>query len=326
MKQLKAYEATLPISNISVISDYRYGGLTVVTFMDSLEKWFDPKEVLTKLHYSPSSFDKTITRIPIIQKILIKPNNVKFCSQKEKELLRISNRGKILVTLPVVIEMIMRSNMPNAEKYRNWVINTISFIERHGYYKDGTLSDSIDRFNNLFNPDYYNGRSPIIINQMDSTITTISLDHYLVRKIVNLAFIMTFSQPSSMLVPIEQDVNVDYLTIAYQAGGEEAVNDVVYNIQFINSKLLMGWDIGRLEAGLIPLFQSYISKFSIPNGPGYIERKEEAKEFGRCNTVLDAEYKDITEEVDNYSEEKENQKDFMKQAFRNLVVEGVILD
>mgnify|MGYP006870856566 CR=1 FL=1 len=56
-----------------------------------------------------------------------------------------------------------------------------------------------------------------------------------------------------------------------------------------------------------------------------LEKWFDPKEFGRCNTVLDAEYKDITEEVDNYSEEKENQKDFMKQAFRNLVVEGVIL-
>lgn len=322
----KTYESNLSISNISVISDYRYGGLTVITFMDSLEKWFDPKEVLIKLKYSQSSFNAIINKIPILQKVLIKPNSVRFCSEKEKSLLYISNRGKILITLSAVIKLIMGSSMPNAEKYRNWVINTISFIERHGYYKDGTLSDSIDRFNNLFNPDYYNGRAPIIINQSDNTITTISLDHYLVRRIVNLAFIMTFAQPTSVLVPLEQDVNVDYLTIAYQAGGEEAVNDVVYNIQFINSKLLLGWDIGRLEAGLIPLFQSYISKFSIPNGPEYIERKEEAKEFGKCNTVLDAEYKDITEEVDNYREEKENQKDFMKQAFRNLVDEGVILD
>lgn len=328
MQKLKTYEATLPISKISVINDYRYGGLIVITFMDSLEKWFDPKEVLEKLKYSQSSYTAIINRIPIMQKILIKPNNIRFCSQEEKKLLNISNRGKILITLPAVVRLIMSSNMPNADKYRDWVVNTISYIEKHGFYKDGTPSDSVDRFNSLFNPNYYNNRNPIIINQYDNTITNIGIDPYLIKRVVNLAFIMTFSKPATALIPLEQDVNVDYLTIAYQAGGEEALTDLVYNIEFINSKLLLGWDISVLENNLIPIFQRYISKFSVPDGPGFIERKEEAKEFGNCNTVMDADFKDITDEANNYTEqneksEYEKQKDFLKEVFRNLVEDGV---
>lgn len=326
----KTYESNLAISKISVINDYRYGGLTVITFMDSLEKWFDPKEVLEKLKYSQSSHGAIINKIPILQKVLIKPDNIRFCSEEEKKLLYVSNRGKILITLPAVVRLIMGSNMPNADKYRDWVVNTISYIEKHGFYKDGTLSDSIDRFNNLFNPNYYNNRTPIIINQYDNTITNISVDPYLIKRIVNLAFIMTFSKPATALIPLEQDVNVDYLSIAYQAGGEEAVNDVICNIKFINNKLLLGWDISVLENNLIPTFQRYVSKFSIPDGPGFIERKEEAKEFGNCNTVLDAEFKDVTEETDSYMKQEqdikteyEKQKDFLKNVFKNLVEDGV---
>ena len=265
------------VSNISVYQDYRYGGLTVITFMDSLEKWFLADEICGKLGYKVSSRQKILSKLSSLDKLILKPKNMNNFKCEKPSHLKVPNRGRLLINLHGLVILANNSTLPNARQYQDWVYSTITYIEDHGHYEDATLADSMDRMNLLFNPTA-NTPNPVVINQVDHRVIDIGIPPELRERIINLAFYMTFSRRADELAPVSRDIPVNYLWLAYQCGGVQGRESVVTNIKFIIDKLSLGWPLEELEYRLGNAFTGFTSMYSIPYGPGFQQRLEEHKE------------------------------------------------
>lgn len=287
------------VSNVSVYQDYRYGGLTVITFMDSLEKWFLADEICDKLGYKVSSRQKILSRLSSLDKLILKPKNMNNFKCDKLSHLKVPNRGRLLINLHGLVILANNSELPNARQYQDWVYSTITYIEDHGHYEDATLADSMDRMNLLFNPTA-NTPNPVVINQVDHRVIDIGIPPELREGIINLAFYMTFSRRADELAPVSRDIPVNYLWLAYQCGGVQGRESVVTNIKFIIDKLSLGWPLEELEMRLGNAFYGFTSMYSIPDGPGFQRRLEEHKESRDPGRIRD-DYKEVTEEDHGFS-------------------------
>ena len=280
------------ISNISIYQDFRYGGLTVISFSNSLEKWFLAEEVCNKLGYTKNSKYPALNNfVSYMDKMLIKPKNF---GPIDRQGLKINNRGNMIINLRGLIALATNSTLPNAKQYQDWVLSTITYIEDHGHYEDATLADSMDRMNLLFNPTA-NTPNPVVINQVDHRVIDIGIPPELREGIINLAFYMTFSRRADELAPVSRDIPVNYLWLAYQCGGVQGRESVVTNIKFIIDKLSLGWPLEELEMRLGNAFYGFTSMYSIPDGPGFQQRLEEHKESRDPGRIRD-DYKEVTED------------------------------
>lgn len=287
------------VSNVSVYQDFRYGGLIVITFTDSLEKWFLADEICDRLGYSRSSRTQVISRIPMIDRMLLKPRNLSNLDNDKTSLLKVYNRGKLLINLRGLITLASNSTLPNARQYQDWVYSTITYIEDHGHYEDATLADSMDRMNLLFNPSA-NIPNPVVINQGDHRVIDIGMPPELRERIINLAFYMTFSRRADELAPVSRDIPVNYLWLAYQCGGVQGRESIVTNIKFIIDKLSLGWPLEELEMRLGNAFYGFTSMYSIPDGPGFQQRLEEHKQSQDPGRIRDN-HKEVIEEDHGFS-------------------------
>lgn len=261
------------VSDVAVYKDFRYGGLTVVTFVNSLEKWFVASEICEKLGYTKNSKYSALSNfVSDMDKILVKPKNF---GAREIQGLKINNSGNLLINLRGLIALATNSTLPNAKQYQDWVLSTITYIENNGHYTDASLADSMDRMNLLFNPSELYENNPIVVNQQDFRVIEIGLPSEIRKRVIDLAFYMTFRLRAYDLAPVSVDVNINYLWIAYQCGGIQGRESVVTNIKFILDKLRLGWPIEELEMRLGEAFSGFTSMYTIPDGPGFRQRREE---------------------------------------------------
>ena len=286
------------VSNISVYQDYRYGGLTVITFMDSLEKWFLADEICGKLGYKVSSRQKILSKLSSLDKLILKPKNMNNFKCEKPSHLKVPNRGRLLINLHGLVILANNSTLPNARQYQDWVYSTITYIEDHGHYEDTTLADSMDRMNLLFNQPTP-GNNPIVINQEDFRVIEIGLPTEIRKRVIDLAFYMTFSLRAYDMAAIARDFNINYLWLAQRCGGDQGRESVVTNIKFILDKLRLGWPIEELEYRLGNAFTGFVSKYSIPYGPGYQQRIEEIKQSEDPGRIHEN-HRVVEEEYDPY--------------------------
>lgn len=266
-----------PVSKVLLNNDPRFGTVTNVTieFFDMygykhIKVYFLVKEIKNILGFQDIS--SLIKRLPQENKLLLRKVNLKD-SNGPIWPIRIPNRGLIMIDIAGLNRLIMRSNLPKAIEYQNWVFeDVLPSIWMEGMYINPIKANQYIR--SVFSETLYRVEetNPVFrtinINDVEkhsilssNNYTIIENDKMLKTRIFDIAFyIFTGIRLSNM-----SDISIEnpFIT-AFDIGGPEMVNNIMHSVMDTVSKLYAGYSLDILET-ITYSIDPTISLYNIPN-------------------------------------------------------------
>lgn len=272
-----------PISKILLNNDPRFGTVTNVTieFFDAqgykyIKVYFIAKEIEKILNYS--MIKNSLNRLPQENKLILRNINLKGCNLRPFGLI-IPKRGLLMIDIAGLNRLIMRSNLPKAIEYQNWVFEDVlpsiwmegMYINpiKTNHYIKSIFSETLYRMeepNPLFRTININDTEKYSILSSEN-YTLIENDKTLKIRIFDISFyIFTGVKLSNM-----SDISIEnpFIT-AFDIGGPEMVNNIMHSIMDTMSKLYSGYSLDILET-ITYSIDPTMSLYNIPNnGSKYI--------------------------------------------------------
>lgn len=273
-----------PVSRILLNNDPRFGTVTNVTieFFDvqgykHIKVYFIAKEIETILNYS--MIKNSLSRLPQENKLILRNVNLKGCNLRPFGI-TVPKRGLLMIDIAGLNRLIMRSNLPKAIEYQNWVFeDVLPSIWMEGMYINPIKANQYIR--SIFSETLYNitEKDPnfrtVNINDVEkhpilssNNYTLIENDKMLKIRIFDIAFyLFTGIRLSNM-----SDISIEnpFIT-AFDIGGPEMVNNIMHSVMDTISKLYAGYSLDILE-NISYSIDPTMSLYNIPNkGSKYID-------------------------------------------------------
>lgn len=282
------------VSNIVRNYDPRFGNVTniLVEFLDYYgfkhsKIYFLAKEIEVIFNYK--GIKDTIRRLPVENKLLLRPCN--FGSGGTTILnFKLNNRGSLMIDIAGLNRIIMRSNLPIARQYQEWVYEDVfPKLWMYGMYINPIKVNSMIKsiFSNiLYNhtPGQYEP-TIILMNELEEnkafvnneSYTLIENDPLLKTRILNIAFMKFTGRPMGLVYGNNKDFNYSYndviienpFLIAFDIGGPELVKLIFKEVDLIIEYMKNGFTIDEIEKGQIDPTHSFYNIDT--QGKKYIE-------------------------------------------------------
>lgn len=273
-KRTQAPKFDYPISNIINTYDPRFGNVTnvLVEFLDMYgfrhsKIYFLAKDIETIFNYK--GINDTIRRLPVENKLLLRPCN--FGSGVPPILnFKLNNRGSLMIDIAGLNRIIMRSNLPIARQYQEWVYEDVfPKLWMYGMYINPIKVNSMIKsiFSNiLYNhtPGQYEP-TIILMDELEENkafvsnkkYTLIENDPLLKTRILNIAFMKFTGRPMGLVYGNNKDFNYSYndviienpFLIAFDIGGPELVRLIFKEVDLIIEYMKNGFTIDEIESG-----------------------------------------------------------------------------
>lgn len=279
-----------PVSRIVINNDPKFGEITnvIVDFVDRYGNirskiYFLSKDIERLFNYS--RIKTIISRLPLENKLLLRPLNLKGNNLRP---LKISNRGTLMIDMIGLNRIIMRSNLPAAVEYQDWIYDEVlPQLWTYGFYINPTkVNYMIKRLfcNTLYNYNPSGIDDPIVIdmNEIDKYAYLVNSNNYTIidsnieikSRIFNIAFLKYTGSPFISLSK-NNDVMVDNpFIIAFDIGGPELVKAIYLYIEGILVDMHLGFTLEEIEHGNINPDHSL---FNINKGGSKYREYQESK-------------------------------------------------
>lgn len=293
-KRTQAPKFDYPISNIINTYDPRFGNVTnvLVEFLDMYgfrhsKIYFLAKEIEVIFNYK--GIKDTIRRLPVENKLLLRPCNLKSGGTKLFDF-QIPKRGLLMIDIAGLNRIIMRSNLPIARQYQEWVYEDVfPKLWMYGMYINPIKVNSMIKsiFSNiLYNhtPGQYEP-TIILMNELEEnkafvnneSYTLVENDPLLKTRILNIAFMKFTGRPMGLVYGNNKDFDYSYndviienpFLIAFDIGGPELVKLIFKEVDLIIEYMKNGFTIDEIEKGQIDPTHSFYNIDT--QGKKYIE-------------------------------------------------------
>ena len=270
------------VSNIVRNYDPRFGNVTniLVEFLDYYgfkhsKIYFLAKDIEVIFNYK--GIKDTIRKLPIENKLLLRSCNLKSGETPLFDF-QIPKRGLLMIDITGLNRIIMRSNLPIARQYQEWVYEDIfPKLWMYGMYINPIKVNSMIK--SIFSNILYNHNpgelDPVIIpvDNIDQyrvfvnneSYTLIENDPLLKTRIFNIAFMKFTGRPMGLVYGNNKDFDYSYndviienpFLIAFDIGGPELVKLIFKEVDLIIEYMKNGFTIDEIESGNIDPTHSF---------------------------------------------------------------------
>lgn len=283
----KAKTFSFPVSNIFINNDPRFGDTTniILEFINPYNGYkcqkiyFLAKEIEKLFEYE--RIKDTINRLPNENKLILRNINLKGGNPTTFPLLKIPNRGTLIIDIAGLNMILFKSNMPKAIEYQQYIYNKVlPSIWTNGFYFNPIEANNV--ISNLFSNTIYNysESNPYLrtldLSNYEEYKLIINNDNYIVigndrlfkMRLYDISFFVYTGYKLSQISDQYSILN-PFIT-AMDIGGEFLVCSIYDKLRSLIRDLLNGYSIDQLE-NIYYSFNPSNCLFNIPNGPSYIE-------------------------------------------------------
>lgn len=293
-----------PVSKIMLNNDPRFGNITnvIIDFVDIYgfkhsKIYFLAREIEKLFNYS--KIKMIISRLPSENKLLLRPMNL-----NSNNLLpfKISNRGSLMVDIIGLNRIIMRSNLPAAIEYQNWVYEDVfPKLWMYGMYINPLkINQMIKQIftNTLYNHNPSSIDDPVVIDldELDKYSYLVNNNQYILidnstdikTRIFNVAFRKYIGRNFTSLINDIITIENPFI-IALDVGGPELVKAIYLCVNQIIIDMHVGFTLEEIESGHInPKHSLYNIDM---NGAKYREYQDSKKNISVDLDKINKEYR-----------------------------------
>lgn len=294
------------VSNIISSYDPRFGNVTnvLVEFSDMYgfkhsKIYFLAKDIEEIFNYK--GIKDSIRRLPIENKLLLRPCNLRSNNPPLLNF-KINNRGNLMIDIIGLNRIIMRSNLPAAIEYQNWVYEDVfPKLWMYGMYINPLkINQMIKQIftNTLYNHNPSSVDDPVIIDldELDKYSYLVNNNQYILidnsadikTRIFNVAFRKYVGRDFTSLINDIITIENPFI-IALDVGGPELVKAIYLCVNQIIIDMHVGFTLEEIESGNInPKHSLYNIDM---NGAKYREYQDSKKNISVDLDKINKEYR-----------------------------------